>query len=435
MFTGINGLPRKKDFESRRQAVLKRRRIIWLSTLGFILLVIIFLCLYQFTDVIFGLSEEVESAPQSGDWTMFRRDLEHTGSINPDGNLPQGTLQWTFSTGGAIHSSPAVVDGVVYFGSRDSYIYALDAATGEELWSFKTGSWVESSPVVVNGVVYCGSNDGDLYALNAATGTKLWSFEAEYAIRSSPAVANGVVYFGSDDYYVYAVDIATGKGLWKFETDSLITSSPIVIDGVVIVGSVDGSCYVLNAKNGRVRLNFKTHSSVVASPVVSNGIAYLASTSGFVYAIDYHAKNWPFENKLKIYWGVLYMYGAAPRPPDASGFIWMQWLGWGVRASSSPALVDGIIYLGAGNNLLTMDAATREVLWSFETGDAVVSSPAVAGSAVYAGSQDGRLYAVDRATGAKLWDGLTGDKITSSPAVANGSVYVGSFDGKLYAFE
>lgn len=425
----------RADLEHRRAAILRRRRIIWLTVLGVILLVILFLSLYQFTDVIFGLSEEVESAPQSGDWTMFRRDLSHTGSINPGSDLPQGTLKWTFSTGDAIHSSPAVVDGVVYVGSRDYHIYALDAATGEKLWSFKAGSWVDSSPVVVNGVVYCGSNDGELYALDAATGTMLWSFGAKYAVRSSPAVANGVVYFGSDDYHIYAVDIATGTELWNFETDSIVVSSPIVIDGVVIVGSVDGSCYVLNAKSGRLRLNFNAYSSIVTSPVVSNGIAYITNTRGFVYAIDYQAKNWPFENKLKIFWEVLYIRGAAPRPPDASGFVWLHWLGWGIRTSSSPAMVDDVIYLGAAYNMLAMKESTRQVLWSSEALDAIISSPAVTGSAVYFGSHDGRLYAVDRATGDKLWDYLTGDKITSSPAVAGDSVYVGSHDGKLYAFE
>ena len=54
-----------------------------------------------------------------------------------------------------------------------------------------------SSPAVANGVVYFGSDD-NVYALNASTGAKLWSYATE-AVDSSPAVANGVVYFGSDD--------------------------------------------------------------------------------------------------------------------------------------------------------------------------------------------------------------------------------------------
>ena len=57
---------------------------------------------------------------------------------------------------------------------------------------------MDSSPAVANGVVYVGSDDGNVYALNAATGAKLWSY-ATGKLESSPAVANGVVYVGTDE--------------------------------------------------------------------------------------------------------------------------------------------------------------------------------------------------------------------------------------------
>jgi outer membrane protein assembly factor BamB len=69
---------------------------------------------------------------------------------------------------------------------------------------------VFSSPAVANGVVYVGSVDGNVYALNASTGAKLWSFNAGDVVASSPAVANGVVYIGSFDNKVYAFDQTGG---------------------------------------------------------------------------------------------------------------------------------------------------------------------------------------------------------------------------------
>jgi outer membrane protein assembly factor BamB len=53
---------------------------------------------------------------------------------------------------------------VVYFGSHDHKVYALDARTGVKLWIYATGSYVDGSPVVANGVVYVGSADGNAYA-------------------------------------------------------------------------------------------------------------------------------------------------------------------------------------------------------------------------------------------------------------------------------
>jgi hypothetical protein len=63
---------------------------------------------------------------------------------------------------------------------------------------------VLSSPAVANGVVYIGSDDNNVHALNAKTGTKLWSYITSGYVSSSSAVANGVVYLGSYDGKVYA---------------------------------------------------------------------------------------------------------------------------------------------------------------------------------------------------------------------------------------
>ena len=94
--------------------------------------------------------------------------------LNVD-NVGSLSLKWSYTTGG-VDSSPAVANGVVYVGSGDFNVYALNASTGAKLWSYATGNSVESSPAVANGVVYVGSADANVYALNASTGAKLWSY-------------------------------------------------------------------------------------------------------------------------------------------------------------------------------------------------------------------------------------------------------------------
>lgn len=68
-----------------------------------------------------------------------------------------------FYRGGGLCFMAAVVDEVVYVGNLDSYLYALDALTGDELWRFKASKEVYGSPSVVAEVVYVGSDDGNLY--------------------------------------------------------------------------------------------------------------------------------------------------------------------------------------------------------------------------------------------------------------------------------
>ena len=81
-------------------------------------------------------------------------------------------------------------------GSNDGRIYALDADSGEQLQRHLTGGAVDSSPAVVDGVAYVDSLDGDLYVLNAATGALQWRYRTDSVVLCSAAVAVGKVFFG-----------------------------------------------------------------------------------------------------------------------------------------------------------------------------------------------------------------------------------------------
>ena len=149
-----------------------------------------------------------------------------------------------FTTGSLVNSSPAVVNGIVYIGSQDHNLYAINALTGQQDWIYRTqGDIVLSSPAVVNGIVYIGSEDENLYAINANTGSFLWSFPTGGFVKSSPAVSNGVVYFSSWDDYIYAANATTGAQIWSYKTNDEVTSSPAVSNGAVYVGSLGGVIY------------------------------------------------------------------------------------------------------------------------------------------------------------------------------------------------
>src|SRR5208283_3347635 len=133
---------------------------------------------------------KVTAQQSSADWTMFRADPSHSGA--EAGNSPlTSMLLWRYTTGSWVYSSPAVVDGVVYVGSEDGSVYALNATSGAKIWGYPTGGSVDSSPAVVNGVVYIGSWNGNVYALDASSGAQLWNFTTGSAVHSSPAVVGG----------------------------------------------------------------------------------------------------------------------------------------------------------------------------------------------------------------------------------------------------
>ncbi|MDH5595131.1 MAG: PQQ-like beta-propeller repeat protein, partial [Candidatus Bathyarchaeota archaeon] len=84
-------------------------------------------------------------------------------------------LIWNYTTGDAVASSPAVVGGVVYVGSYDRKIYALNASTGALVWNYATGDMVVSSPAVTNGIVYVGSYDHLVYAFGPSPNAQTYS--------------------------------------------------------------------------------------------------------------------------------------------------------------------------------------------------------------------------------------------------------------------
>ncbi len=183
------------------------------------------------------------------DWPMFgvspARTAQHPNAEGPTDSV---SVKWAFKTAHSVHSSPAVVDGTVYVGSRDLNVYAVDAATGDPQWVFGTHLEVNSSPAVVDGTVYVGSNDGNVYALDATTGDQQWAFETGSRVGSSPAVVDDTVYIGSDDHNVYALDATTGDQQWAFETGGRVGSSPAVVDDTVYIGSDDHNVYALEEK-------------------------------------------------------------------------------------------------------------------------------------------------------------------------------------------
>jgi outer membrane protein assembly factor BamB len=319
---------------------------------------------------------------------------------------PDRAIQkWTFPTDGSVVSSPTVVNGVVYVGSYDMNVYALDATAGKKIWAFPTRGTVHISPTVVDGVLYVGSYDKNAYALDAATGKKIWDSPIGGSVTSSwSEVINGVFYVGSSDGKVYALNTSTGKPIWTFPTGGKVWSSPMVVNGMLYVGSDDGKAYALDAGTGKPIWAFLTRDRVPSSPTVVDGVLYVGSYDKNVYALDATT-------------------GEKIRAFPTGGSVW-----------SSPRVANGVLYVGTyDHKVYALDITTGKQKWTFPTGDDMQSSPTVVNGVVYIGSYDKKVYALDATTGKQIWAFPTGGKVWSSPTVVNGMLYTGSGDKKVYA--
>ena len=215
--------------------------------------------------------------------------------------------RWVFQTGGRVRASPAIADGTVFIGSYDGIFYAIDLATGRERWRHATEGArlnsaefgydrrsIQSSAAVVNGTVYFGSRDGALYALDQATGVRRWRVEHDdnsWAI-ASPAVASGTVFEASSDAQFFrALRASDGQQLWRAQSPANAWSSPAITGEMVVYGVGDyaqdkpGGVHVLDRATGRRLWSYATGGPILSSPVVADGVIMVGSDDGGVYAL------------------------------------------------------------------------------------------------------------------------------------------------------
>jgi len=248
--------------------------------------------------------------------------------------------------------------------------------------------------------------------------------------------------------------------MWRFVSAGETLSQPVVSDGFVFFGDDTGTVYAVDASSGELDWECSVESAIRVAPAVTDRMVCVATEAGAIYGID--AKS-----------------GEA---------IWAE--GYGTDVEIAPAAVDGTVYLGAGDHLYALDAATGEPqwdrwlatgrerykrrTWGTVIGRRVTATPAVDFTGLYVGSTPGRLYAmttdgdkrwdlglngavhaavsvfegtvytgdnsgtvyaIDAQTGKSMWTAGTHKAVTAGPIVANETVYVGDAEGRLYAID
>ncbi|HST05379.1 MAG TPA: serine/threonine-protein kinase [Chloroflexia bacterium] len=323
-------------------------------------------------------------------------------------NVQAGGAQvlWTFTSDDEIRSSPLCEKGVVFCGSYDTNLYALNAKTGDFLWKAPTKAGICSSPVLADDALVIGSEDNYVYALDARRGTQMWSYRTGAPVRSSPKVHKDVVFIGSDDQYVYALHSDTGQVAWRYRTWNFVRGSAAFAHGLVFIGSSDGNLYALDVVNGTLRWKLHTLGAIISTPLVIRNNVIVGSMDNYIYAVDVDTgfTSWRFECQRSV--------------------------------SSSPAMAGERAIVGSSDGFLyCLDGHNGRILWNFDTGSQITSSPAVSlvNDAIYFGATNNNVYSLDINTGEERWKYKTRGPVVSSPSVDDGIVYVGSLDRKLYA--
>ncbi len=315
-------------------------------------------------------------------------------------NQSDGKLVWKFQTNGeSINnvkdyfnssfkpdfwdfylSSAVVSESLVYFGSSDSTLYALNIESGEKIWNYKTTGSIHSSPAISNNSIIVGSWDSNVYCLDATTGKEKWMFATGkdletyiwLGIQASPSVENGVAYIGSRDAKLYALNIETGDTLWAqdaFERSWMPSSAAIGKESLFTGSSDTFSFYSINKKTGAINYATKTNAYTFSTPAIDSEMAYIGSANGRLYGIELDSGNvsWEFET-IGAKTDTIKMFNSDGMDIDRY-------------------------------RLLTKDVTDMPMLTilmnkTFSNVGAILSSPVISNQVIYFGSSDGYIYAI-----------------------------------------
>ena len=277
-------------------------------------------------------------------------------------------------------------------------------------------------------------------ASNAARLQQAWVRSDDESSTAAPAVVDNVAYMGCGAA-MCAVQVPDQVVKWKARIPSgtITYSAAAVAGGLVYAGTnTSGAVYAFDAQSGAIRWRFQSAGhDVWAGPSVAAGVVYVGGDDQNLYALDARtgAKLWsftagaPIVNTPAVVNGVVYLGAGALYALSASDGrqIWSG-LGTSAGVTASPAVSGGRVFVGASTpgvrgtpnfyafNSAGCGAAYCSPQWSAAIGlpppavgefDGIQSSAAVAADSVYVGAPDGKLYAVDPSNGAVRWSGKT----------------------------
>ncbi|MCI0552466.1 MAG: PQQ-binding-like beta-propeller repeat protein, partial [Anaerolineae bacterium] len=136
---------------------------------------------------------------------LYRGDTQRTGVYNTPAIRNQPEMKWQTKVSSSWLMPPMVVDGMLYTGSGDGVLYALDAETGEQIWSVGGFDALESTGAISGDMIVTAGFSNLVQAIDRHTGDVLWSFRTRNFAQGSPLIVDDRVYLATD-HVVYALD-------------------------------------------------------------------------------------------------------------------------------------------------------------------------------------------------------------------------------------
>jgi outer membrane protein assembly factor BamB len=327
-------------------------------------------------------------------------ELRGSDKVNP--GTPWSGLGWT--------GQPDRRGERYYFGSADSYVYCLDAASGKCLWYYPNHHCVKGSIATFGQRIYHGGRDNKIHCYTL-DGQMVWETRTGNDMDSSPMVYDGLGYIGGEDHFAYCFNPNTGRIVWKHEVQGSIESSPCITGKGVLFGSSRGMFICLELKSGKLLWQANTQGDTDSTAAYHEGRIYVASATGD-------------SNETGHLWCLDAATGKA---------VWHLPFPRGFWASPALDVQQGLLCIGNADGYfyaLRMDDGTT--VWKRNLHARIWGSAALSDGCAVVGVRDGRLWCLELATGEPLWAFDTPGDIDSTPCVSGGQILTGDQQGMVY---
>lgn len=318
-------------------------------------------------------------------------------------NGETGEKVWSFFTSyGEMCSSPALVNGVAYFGDGqidEGNVYALNVRTGKKLWYTELYAGITSTPQVLNQVVYAFTATGYIYALSSIDGTELWNIKVinlspgEYALSFSSIIAGSTLYISSDKG-IYSIDLEQKNINWSVEGSFTYAA---FAENLLFVGSPDRTFFAFDARTGDQHWAFDAKSQIYTMPIVMGGLVVFGSDACIVYCLHGFTGEqiWSLSNpdltlrSLAIDGNRLYFCTTGETEFELLAYDFtiddLQWNfheAWSYSGQGdvnvSPLVYGDILYLNAVTTTSALNVTDGSAAWVYSFNEELASSPVVA---------------------------------------------------------
>jgi len=334
---------------------------------------------------------------------MYGGNPARTNHYPGDMSLPL-KLIWKYNASSAIGKTILVVDGIVFFNTKDGRIYALNIKDGDKLGHKKTE--VDATSAYKDTSVYIAYRYGDFTLLkyNLKEAKIDWRIDAG-DIASEPLMLDDGIVITALYKHIDFYSLIDGARIWQTKTDDQIRSSPAFNQGTIVFGCDDGYVYAVGEMIGESKWKFQTNASVQATPAIKDTIVYIGSSDYYFYAISLKTGKLVWKHKT-------------------NGQI-----------LHAPAVNDDIVIFGSTDSrLYCLNRLSGKEIWIFQAKSVISTSPLICNNTVLFGSLDQHYYAVNLETGYEIWKYKTRGRVRTAPVVWGKYLIGAAENNTIYAF-